>query len=54
MNIAEALQIVIDLAKENALTREVAKIADIEIEFERQQEAIRQVEDLAVNQFGDD
>lgn len=45
----EALQIVIDLAKQN-----VIDIRDEPEEHARQMEAIDMVEDMAVNQFGDD
>ena len=53
LDIADAFQVVIDLARQNALDprrcdpelREVAR---------KQHEAIDMVEDLAVNKFGDD
>jgi hypothetical protein len=49
MDMREALQIVLDLAKDNVIDpRE-----DLE-EHARQMEAIDTVEDMAVNQFGDD
>lgn len=47
--IKEALQITIDLAKQN-----VIDIRDEPEEHARQMEAIDIVEDMAVNQFGDD
>lgn len=49
MDIAYALQIVLDLAKGN-----VINAIDAPEENARQEEAIRIVEDMAVNQFGDD
>lgn len=49
MDIAEALQIVIDLAKQN-----IAPEEDMPEEHARQVEAINMVEDMAVNQFGDE
>jgi hypothetical protein len=53
LDIADALQIVIDLARQNALD---AARCDPELrdEAQRQQEAVDMVEDLAVNMFGDD
>ena len=53
LDIADALQIVIDLARQNVLD---ARRCDPELrdEAQRQQEAIDMVEDLAVNKFGDD
>jgi len=47
-NLKEALQIVIDLAKQN-----VIDIRDAPEEHARQMEAIDMVEDMAVNEFGD-
>lgn len=49
MDIADALQIVIDLAKQNVVNE-----SEMPDEHERQIEAIGIVEDMAVNQFGDD
>lgn len=49
MDIKEALQIVIDLAKQG-----VIDIRDDAVEHARQMEAIDTVEDMAVNKFGDD
>lgn len=49
LGIKEALQIVLDLAKQN-----VIDIFDDAKEHARQMEAIDTVEDMAVNQFGDD
>jgi len=50
--IADAFQIVIDLARQNTLD---ADRCDPELEEVRKQhEAIDMVEDLAVNKFGDD
>lgn len=49
MDIAAALQIVIDLAKQN-----VADQLEHPDHFREQQDAINMVEDMAVNQFGDD
>lgn len=48
LGIEEALQIVLDLAKQN-----VIDILDDDKEHARQMEAIDTVEDMAVNQFGD-
>ena len=52
LDTADALQIVIDLAPQNALG---AARCDPEMrdQAQRQQEAIDMVEDLAVNMFGD-
>ncbi|MEQ1950956.1 hypothetical protein [Mesorhizobium sp. CN2-181] len=52
MDIAEALQIVIDLAKQNALD-DVSNPEQAD-EAHRQQEAIAIIEDLAINEYGDD
>lgn len=53
MDIANALQVVLDLARQNVI--EMAEPdEDRQAEQERQLEAIRMVEDLAVNQYGDD
>lgn len=49
MDIAEALQIVIDLAKEHVAAKSVSTDPDNRIT-----QAINMVEDLAVNEFGDD
>ena len=49
MDIADALQIVIDLAKQNVIDEN-----EMPEEHERQTVAIGVVEDMAVNQFGDD
>jgi hypothetical protein len=49
MDIAAALQIVIDLARQN-----VADQLEHPDHFREQQDAINMVEDMAVNQFGDD
>jgi len=49
MNIAAALQIVLDLAKQN-----VCDQPEMPDEYARQMEAITIVEDLAVNEYGDD
>ncbi len=48
LDAAEALQIVIDLARNNVVNEE-----ELPDEHARQVEAIRVVEDMAVNQFGD-
>lgn len=49
MDTAEAFQVVLDLAKQNMCDQQ-----DMPDEHARQQEAINQIEDLAVNHFGDD
>ena len=49
MDIADALEIVLDLAKQNVIDD-----PDMKEERERQMEAIGIVEDMAVNQLGDD
>lgn len=54
MDIAAALQIVIDLAKQNALTEQDDNADEMAQTIADQQEAIAIVEDMAVNQFGDD
>jgi hypothetical protein len=48
MDITTALQIVIDLARQNVIDER-----DEPDEHKRQTDAINMVEDLAVNQFGD-
>jgi len=53
MHIKEALQIVIELADQNALDPEHCD-AELRDQAELQREAISIVEDMAVNQFGDD
>ena len=53
MDIADALQIVIELAKQNKLSQQEANENDLQEERKRQLEAIAIVEDMAVNQFGD-
>lgn len=52
MDTAEALQIVIDLARQNIIEMEEPD-DDRQTEQDRQNEALRIVEDLATNQFGD-
>lgn len=54
MDISDALQIVIDLAKQNALTKFDDNADELEQVIADQQEAIKIVEDLAVNEYGDD
>lgn len=57
MDIADAFQIVIDLAKQNALDTDRLRPVDgeeIYAEALRQQEAIDMVEDYVVNELGDD
>ena len=49
IDIADALQIVLDLAKQNMAPND----PEFAEERARQQEAIDTVEDMAVNQFGD-
>jgi hypothetical protein len=49
MDIAEALQIVLDLARQNVIDQE-----DNPEENARQTQAIDIIEDLAVNEYGDD
>jgi hypothetical protein len=49
VNTADAFEIVLDLAKQN-----VIQDPDMAEEKERQEEAIRTVEDFVVNQLGDD
>lgn len=52
MDIKKALQIVLDLAAENVL---LEPDDDVQLaEQTRQIEAIKIVEDMAINQFGDD
>lgn len=48
MDMAKALEIVIELARQN-----VADQLDHPKHYKEQEEAINMVEDLAVNQFGD-
>lgn len=56
MNIADAFQLVIELAKENALSEREASVDPGQLgpEMNKQQEAINIVEDFVVNNFGDD
>lgn len=55
MDIAEALQIVIDLARGNILDeRIIAGDPDLDQERTRQEMACQVIEDLAVNEYGDD
>lgn len=49
MDTAEALQIVLDLARQNVIEDD-----DLQDERDRQLEAIAIIEDLAVNEYGDD
>lgn len=49
MDIADALQIVIDLARQNIINDD----PDMEDQRRQQLEAIDVVEDMATNQFGD-
>lgn len=49
MDLAEAFQIVIDLARENII--DDPEFTDERI---RQEEALKMIEDFAVNQFGDE
>jgi hypothetical protein len=53
MDIAEALQIVLDLARQNIIDFD-HEDDDLNAERAKQTEAIKIVEDMAVNQFGDD
>ncbi|QDH84156.1 hypothetical protein KMC56_gp18 [Achromobacter phage vB_AxyP_19-32_Axy12] len=48
MDIADAFQIVIDLAKQNMAPTDMSE------ERARQQEAINMIEDIAVNEYGDE
>lgn len=48
MDIADALQIVLDLARQNLAPE------DLPEELARQIEALNMVEDLAVNEYGDE
>ena len=54
MDIAAALQIVTDLAKQNVLDHKDVFEDDLTQQMLDQEEAINMVEDMAVNQFGDD
>ena len=49
MDVAEAFQIVIDLAQQNLIDKD-----DLPEEYARQVEAINIIIDVATNQFGDD
>jgi hypothetical protein len=51
LDIADALQIVIDLARQNAV--DAACDPGLRAEARKQREAIDMVEDAAVNMFGD-
>jgi hypothetical protein len=53
MDLAAALQITIDLAKQNILTDDQA-VGGMEEEQAKQQEAVKIVEDFTVNHVGDD
>lgn len=52
MQLIDAIQIVLDLARENVIDPTFDKA--LEKERERQLEAINTVKDFAVNQLGDD
>lgn len=54
MDIAAAMQIVLDLAKQNALTDRDDNAEELVDVIADQQEAITLVEDFIVNQLGDD
>jgi len=55
MDLADAMQIVLDLARENQISdREAQADPSLHNERKRQQEALDNVEDFAVNQLGDD
>lgn len=54
MDIAAALQIVIDLARQNVLDHKDVFEDELTQQMLDQGEAINMVEDMAVNQFGDD
>ena len=54
MDIADAFQIVVDLARQNALSFSAGGPSELNDEAQRQQDAIDMVEDFAVNQLGDD
>lgn len=53
MDLAEAFQIVLDLAKQNALTIKDVTDFNLITEHDRQHEALTIVEDFIVNQLGD-
>ncbi len=53
LDIADAFQVVIDLARQNALDADRCD-PELREEAQKQHEAIDMVEDLAVNKFGDD
>lgn len=52
MTLGEALELVHELAKENALSKAEARENDLCSEYDRQQEALDMVEDFIVNEFG--
>lgn len=54
MDIAKAFEIVLELAKDNALDRDQARADGMADEYDEQQEALKMVEDFVVNQLGDD
>jgi hypothetical protein len=55
MDIAEAFQVVMDLARENQLDeREAQADPSLYAEYERQRDALNMAEDFIVNQLGDD
>jgi len=49
MNLADAMQIVLSLARDNVIDDD-----DLQAERDRQLEAVDTVEDFVVNQLGDD
>ena len=53
MDIAEAFQIVLDLARQNIIEIEEPD-EDRQSEQERQLEALNMIEDIVVNGYGDD
>jgi len=53
MDAADAFQVVLDLAKQNALDPETCD-AELTAEAERQATAINVITDIAVNEYGDD
>lgn len=54
MDLAAAMQIVYDLAEQNALTANDDNADDLQQEIADQKEALNIVHDFIVNQLGDD
>lgn len=54
VDVADAFQIVLELARQNIIDKSECITKELEQERERQIEACNVIEDLAVNEYGDD